>query len=463
MKFWQKVFLSTLVLFLFLLNGSIFLLSSVTYQNNLKAEKDRIASEEHSLSATLQNYFTMMKNSDSLNTESILRVMESYSNYYKDDGVYLRLYHDDEEIFAKDGLDFKLPDSKETVVVVTDAGETTLVCALGEIPGFEEYRLAYFRSIAELEEMWDGLQRLFLIVSLSVSVVLAAALLVFVSGLTRPLTRLAQAAGEVASGKYDVCLTVKGKDEVARLTADFNHMTEEIRGHMQKLQDEADRKQRFLDNFTHELRTPLTNIYGYSELLMRTSVSEEDRLRYLQYMMRESKRLNLMSTELFNLTVLQKNDIEMTDVQCGELLSSAEDTLREKAAKKQVRLTVIPSELTVWGNWTLLESLVINLVENAIRACNKGGEICLSFGQKPGATVLCVRDNGRGMAPEELEHITEPFYRVDKARSRADGGVGLGLYLCSEIVRLHHAGIHFESAPGMGTTATVSFPFFTAP
>ena len=90
--------------------------------------------------------------------------------------------------------------------------------------------------------------------------------------------------------------------------------------------------------------------------------------------------------------------------------------------------------------------------------CGTGGTVRISFRAEDGAAVLRVADDGRGMSAEELAHIAEPFYRVDKARSRAEGGCGLGLALCSRIVRIHGAQLHFDSAPGQGTTVTVRFP-----
>lgn len=272
---------------------------------------------------------------------------------------------------------------------------------------------------------------------------MAILLLALVSRVTRPLTRLAEVANEIAAGNYDKRVVVQGRDELAQLTSDFNHMAGEIHDRVRQLQEESRKKQRFLDNFTHELRTPLTNIHGYSEIMLRTVFSEEDCIRYLQYMMQESKRLNQMSVELFNLTVLQNSEIERELVPCQALMAAAVQTLEQKAAQKQVELTFAESEQVLWGSWALLESLIVNLCENALRACSPGDWVHVSFHPVENGPVLQVTDSGVGMAQEELSRIAEPFYRVDRARTRAEGGVGLGLYLCSEIARLHSAAIAF--------------------
>ena len=101
----------------------------------------------------------------------------------------------------------------------------------------------------------------------------------------------------------------------------------------------------------------------------------------------------------------------------------------------------------------LLVCLFRNLLENAVRACDRGGEVNIHYEDGK----FAIRDNGIGMEPEELGHITEPFYRVDKARSRESGGTGLGLALCQDIVTLHRAEIQYESAAGEGTEVTVVF------
>lgn len=458
MKFWQKVFIPVLLLFLLLLNGCIYILYRVTYNNHLESEKNRTVSEQYAVSMALSRDFTVMAENGRLSTDTVLQLMLAYGAYYETDGIYLCLFRNGGVLYVGDTLPIEVEAVENSLVYITETADGVFVCASGEIPSFGEYSLTYVRDISDMEKTWDSLMRLIIWISLGVSLALAFLLLLIVNRLTRPLSRLAKAADQVAAGDYSVQVPFRGKDELALLTKNFNHMTEKIRGHILQLQEENRKKQQFLDNFTHELRTPLTNIYGYSEFMMRVAVKEEDRLRYLQYIMRESKRLNLMSTELFQMTVLRNNETEMETLSCAELLEGAMQTLAEKGKKKRLAIIALPTEAKVYGNWALLQSLVINFTENAIRACETGGQILLSFRMEEDVPTLRVRDNGRGMAPEQLERITEPFYRVDKSRTREEGGVGLGLYLCSEIVRLHGAELEFVSQLGQGTEVIVRFP-----
>ena len=112
---------------------------------------------------------------------------------------------------------------------------------------------------------------------------------------------------------------------------------------------------------------------------------------------------------------------------------------------------------TVQGEAALLESLMVNLADNAVKACGPGGSVRLCARRETGRLTLTVQDTGRGMDAETLAHIGEPFYRPDKARSREQGGAGLGLALCFQIAQSHGAALSFTSAPGAGTTAAVIF------
>ncbi len=125
-----------------------------------------------------------------------------------------------------------------------------------------------------------------------------------------------------------------------------------------------------------------------------------------------------------------------------------------------VRLRPLPGALpAIRGDGALLESLLVNLCDNGIKACAAGGRVTLWAEKNPaGGCTLAVADDGRGMDADTLRRIGQPFYRADKARSRAEGGAGLGVALCRSIAAAHGAALRYESAPGAGTTARVDFP-----
>ena len=158
-------------------------------------------------------------------------------------------------------------------------------------------------------------------------------------------------------------------------------------------------------------------------------------------------------------------------VRLSDLFEPMAGRFGKVAEKEGVTLTIVPSSLAVSGDEELLTILLSNLIDNAIKACRdenpKGTEtekekekkektVTVSAQLHGENVILCVQDSGRGIAQEGLLHVTEPFYRTDKARSRADGGAGLGLSLCREIVAAHGGTLCFESRPGCGTTVTVT-------
>ena len=407
--------------------------------------------------------------------EELHSFIQSYvsNQMYQGDGVYLRVYRtgspdsgdgqtDPEkyvEFYRDDPLQknaVKLEDLADgRVAIVKSIFDGTVGCAMRELQHRPEYKLVYIQSLEE--PSWNRVLNIIQLFGLAASILVAVIMLLSMRGLTKPVSELTAATREFARGDHSQKLDPIGWDEVAELADLFNSMADETR-RLELVEEDAQRKQRFLDSFTHELRTPLTNIYGYSELMKRVQLTEEDRLRYLDYMMHESRRLNLLSEELFNLTVLRESTTRMEPVSCAGLMDAVSQTLRAKAKRKGVSLEFERSGCTVRGNAALLESLCTNLCENAIRACGEGDTVRLSFRDEDGQVVLRVLDTGMGIAQDQLEHITEPFYRVDKARSRAEGGVGLGLYLCSEIVRIHGADMSFDSWVGEGTLVTVRFP-----
>ena len=146
----------------------------------------------------------------------------------------------------------------------------------------------------------------------------------------------------------------------------------------------------------------------------------------------------------------------MKPVWLGTYLSEVERALAPNMKNKGIRLVCKAEQKRVVLEPDLVKSLLYNLVDNASKAMDNGGIIAVRATAIPGGCQFQVADNGRGMEPEALTRITEAFYRVDKARSRSQGGAGLGLSLCKQIAELHSGNISFDSEPGKGTRVTVT-------
>lgn len=173
----------------------------------------------------------------------------------------------------------------------------------------------------------------------------------------------------------------------------------------------------------------------------------------------ESRRLLNLSEQLLRLSVLNHEAPEFHEIPAGALMSRVLNAVGPKAAARGVKLEATPDpervDTPVSCQPDLMESLLVNLCDNGVKACAAGGRVLLAFAVTGERAAFVVRDNGRGMDAGTLARIGRPFYRADKARSRAEGGAGLGVSICYAIARAHGAELTYTSQPGQGTTATL--------
>lgn len=272
--------------------------------------------------------------------------------------------------------------------------------------------------------------------------------------LTRPLQRLSDVSQKIASGDL-TCRAEGGKDEIGKLALDFNYMTERLEENITELRDTMHRQEAFMGYFAHELKTPMTSIIGYADLLRSHELSENDRREAANYVFTEGRRLEVLSLKLLDLIVLKKRDMTLVPVSVRHLVAEIVRLLKPIAVKSGVTVRYQCDDGLCLLEPDLVKSLLINLTDNARKALDNGGRIMIESKTLPDGCIIRVADNGRGIPETELAKITDAFYRVDKSRSRAQGGVGLGLSLCSEIVALHNGEMSFESVVGKGTIVTV--------
>ena len=288
--------------------------------------------------------------------------------------------------------------------------------------------------------------------------VMAFFLFQFLNLLFRPLAQISSASARIAEGNYKSRLPVQGKDEVASVAHNFNLMAQQVEAQILQLQDIARQKQQFIDNFSHELRIPLTAIYGYAEYLQKASVPEEDRYECTQFIMSECSRLQSMAYQLLDMALLRNSAPEEEDCDVAELFAGSEKVMHVRAAEKGIRLSyAMPRSILLRGNMDQLSILLNNLIDNALKASPPESEVRVRARPEGADIIIEVEDHGIGMEPEQLSHIKEAFYRVDKGRSRALGGTGLGLSICEGLAQLHQAELTFSSRKGEGTTARLRF------
>ena len=296
---------------------------------------------------------------------------------------------------------------------------------------------------------------------MAVSVLFAAGLNAVLRRMNRPLQNLTETARLVAAGDYTARTPVAHtrRDELGELGRTLNDMTARVQDQLAQLAAEADGKQALVDDLSHEMRTPLTAIGGYAQTIRLADLRGEELMQAAESIEFESRRLLNLSEQLLRLSVLNHEPPEFCDIPAGELMGRVLDAVGPKAAARGVALEAVPDPETVTTPVScqpdLMESLLVNLCDNGVKACAPGGRVVLTFAADGCRAAFTVQDNGRGMDSATLARIGRPFYRADKARSRAEGGAGLGVSICYAIARAHGAELTYQSRPGQGTTATL--------
>lgn len=224
----------------------------------------------------------------------------------------------------------------------------------------------------------------------------------------------------------------------------------------------ADMRQEFTANISHELKTPLTSISGYAELIENGMATEEDITRFAGEIHQNANRLLTLINDIIRLSELDVSTEEMISFENLDLYSLAQncvDMLQVNAENHQVKITLEGEACQITANKEMMNELLFNLCDNAIRYNNQGGSVFVRvFRNEEGNGFLEVQDTGIGIPTEHQERVFERFYRVDKSRSKSTGGTGLGLAIVKHIVVQNHARLELESEQGKGTRIRITFP-----
>lgn len=270
----------------------------------------------------------------------------------------------------------------------------------------------------------------------------------------KPLGILSERAKQIAAGAYDQRAETGSRDEVGLLAEDFNKMADAVQEKIAALTDSEARKTMFMADFSHELKTPLTAISGYAQTLRTVKLSADDREEALGYIYSESKRLDRLAKKMMRMMQLDRTEsLQTEEIDCEKLLNAAAATCNPNAQRLGISLQIESCSGTVHGDFDLLHDALCNLTENAIKASSDGQTVTL----RAEHGCITVKDCGCGIPQDEIKNLTEPFYMVDKSRSRSEGGAGLGLSIVKMILQLHGAEMAIESTVGKGTVITLQF------
>ncbi len=451
--------MTVLITILFSVGGAVLIHS--TFQASLKKEEET-AVESNELVLRIVQY--VEEGTDWFEEEELISVIKNICT--QDSIDCLRLISGKENVYVYqkeknlDGYLHEVREIEENQVVVTyfnvESSEQYLQTTTQFRLHNKDYYLDMGRNLATLysvrEEQIDVFQKTFLVLSL-LGVFFAC---LQATLLTRPLRRLQKASREIETGNLSFRSNIQSDDEVGELSVAFDKMAKELESTITLLKESAEQKEMFIGAFTHELKTPMTSIIGYSDLLRTQNLSEKDRADALDYIFSEAKRLENMSLKMLDLFVADKKKITLKMCSPANLTEYVVKHLQNIYAKSNVTIEVNAQKGQCLLEPDLFQTLLINLLDNAKKSMEQGGMIVVTVSMTSEGCILSVVDDGRGIPQEALKHLTEAFYRVDKARARVRGSAGLGLALCDKIVQLHHGTMEFESAEGVGTKVTVT-------
>lgn len=286
------------------------------------------------------------------------------------------------------------------------------------------------------------------------SVIASAAASLFVSHrIVEPIQRMMEASRRIAEGRYHDRVQVSDDYEISELADSLNSMAA-------TLERTEQQRQELIGNVAHELRTPLTTIKGYMEGLI-DGIMPADATTF-SLVREEADRLSRLVQDLQDLSRLEESGVSLNirPTPVSDIVGGVVRKMRPQFDAKGVVLTAdVPASLPrVAADIDRLQQVLLNLVANALQYTPTGGSVRVEAGMHGQKVDIAVVDSGIGIAPEHLPHIFTRFYRVDKSRSRAAGGTGIGLTIAQRLAEAHGGGISAESVPGRGSRFTVTLP-----
>ncbi|MBN1036455.1 sensor histidine kinase [Clostridium botulinum] len=474
MKLWQKIYIFSLLLLIVTLNIAGFILIQKLHNNLLEKEVEKciveqkfVSSEFRINSLALQKIYYLDTSPD-INM-SISALMGEYNSLIdREDGQ-----HGDIEILDKQNKilysDVKFPVSDEKqelenlsvgktnyIIRTLDGKQYLYVSSLVNVYN-APIKIHYAKDISNIYIEKTNQYALFMKLDILICS-LFAVFMFFVSKLiTKPINTLIDSTQKISLGQYSERVRIKSKDEFNVLSNHFNLMAQTIEDKINELEISNIEKETFINNLTHELKTPLTSIIGYANLIRTSKYNEELFFESADYIYKEGKRLEQMAFKMMDLIYAKTQEIKLTPEKIMPIIYEVKKSLLVKFKDKNIDLIIEEEDCILDVDKDLIKIALCNLVENAIKASRNDSKIYIRVFVLNDKIFISVLDSGTGMTKEHLDKIWQPFYVVDKARSRKNNGAGIGLSICKKIAEIHNADIKITSELGKGTEVTIIF------
>ncbi|MCL2632774.1 MAG: HAMP domain-containing histidine kinase, partial [Coriobacteriia bacterium] len=475
MKLWQKIFLTTLTLVIVLVNSISLIILKSNHDLALQREQQTALTRHNYLRNEILNYVANTQLSErtiTLSPEQMDTLFkEVFDSQSGNELIGASLYLEQSRIHSVNDPGFSIEETllheQDYSFTITRQDDRVFIFVVSS-PEFngQAYQLITFYDITSTYQLFDATFNRARVIGIFSALFISGVLLLMVQALLKPLRDLSNTTREISSGSLEKRVLVRGNDELAEVAFDFNSMADSIESNVTALEQLAESRKVFIGNLAHEMRTPLTSILGYADLLrVQREVSDLARIEYANIIVNETKRLQSLSGKLMELLSVGSMQLALEPIDLNELTTEMTLTLQPIFQARNMNLAChIPDyDCVVLADRELIQSLIFNLVDNAIKASTEGATVTIAAreifrelsddtdGQTelPGPVerriVVGVIDDGIGIAADQIAQLTEPFFMLDKARTRRHGGAGLGLALCAEIAKAHQSELYIES------------------
>lgn len=473
MKLWQKIFLWTLFIVMLSVSTIGILLLKNDFHSALERQTNNTISEHNYMISNINNRIIaerLQNNSIVLYTKQIMDVMNEIFEYSDTKettiialfSIYNEMLYNNSRITVNPDLLNQVQqlnngdDKALCTQIVKNNNEITLVIASLITLEQQDYIFVTSTNITAIYDSYMNQFKYTKLLCISLSLVCACFLLILVKLLFRPLVNLNNTTHAIAAGDYSKRIKIKRHDELGELAENMNIMADSVEENITLLQETAENRKQFINNLSHEMKTPLTSILGFADIIrIKRNISSDELSEYSGIIFEEAKRLKNLSGKLMEIITIGETNLDFINISTNALFSQIELVMKPIFLKHQMTLITECDECYIKIDLELFKSMIFNLIDNAVKASKKESDIYLKGTLANDYFEISIIDNGIGIDERELGKVTEPFYMVDKARSRKAGGAGLGLALCKQIAEIHKAVIEIYSKLGKGTTVRI--------
>lgn len=348
------------------------------------------------------------------------------------------------------------PSGSSHVQTKTSYGEPIL-CGTNMLADYGSGSNGAVRWIVSLENVNRSIgfaRAMTVLIGVIIIAVTAVSGIYFIKSIVKPIRDVSSAARRIAMGDFNTSINIKKNNEIGELCDSINYMASELR-------QAENMKNDFISSVSHELRTPLTAIRGWGET-SKMSVGTDEQIvkKGLDVVLSETERLSQLVEELLDFSRIQngKLTVIMEPLKISPILKEIVDMYNELALQHKISLEFFnpKKDSTIKGDKNRLKQVFINVIDNAVKYTESGGQVIVEQSESEGCVRITVKDTGVGIPAQDIDRVKEKFFKSNKTVR----GSGIGLAVADEIVKQHKGLLFLESTEGIGTTVTVAFPLF---